>query len=84
MRSNPLLLIAAFTACAWLTPNTAATQDGTDAPAYVAHTDGTVVLEREGVAEAAAAGMPFLPGDALRSSRGRVEVLFAQRYEAGT
>ena len=34
------------------------------------------MLESEGQAQSAAAGEPFLPGDRLRTTRGRVEVLF--------
>ena len=49
-----------------------------DAPAYVAHVEGTVSLEREGRAEHAPLNMPLLSGDRLRTGGdGRVEVQFA-------
>ena len=59
-----------------LPPALAASQDGTEPPAYVAYVDGTVTLEREAVAEPATTGVPFLPGDRLLSTTGRAEVLF--------
>ena len=45
-------------------------------PAYVRIVDGHALLEREGNADTADAGMVFVPGDRLRTDRGRVEVLF--------
>ena len=48
-----------------------------DAPAHVAHVDGTVSLEREGRTDNAPLNMPLLSGDRLRTADGRVEVLFA-------
>jgi len=48
----------------------------TPAPAHLDYVDGTATLEREGQAETAAPGMPFVPGDRLQTTRGRVEVLF--------
>jgi len=46
------------------------------APAHVAFVDGTATLEREGRTEASALNMPLLTGDRLRTTDGRVEVLF--------
>jgi hypothetical protein len=46
------------------------------APAHVAFVDGTATLEREGRTETSALNMPLLSGDRLRTTEGRVEVLF--------
>src|SRR5688572_19473180 len=48
----------------------------TTAPAHLAFVDGSATLEREGQSEPADAGMPLVAGDRLRTTRGRVEVLF--------
>jgi hypothetical protein len=48
-----------------------------DIPAHIAVVDGRVTLEREGRAEDATENEPLLAGDRLRTTRGRVEVLFA-------
>lgn len=48
----------------------------TPTPAHVAFVDGSATLERDGQSESAASGMPLVPGDRLRTTRGRVEVLF--------
>jgi hypothetical protein len=47
------------------------------APAHVSYVEGTAVLEREGRAEDSPLNMPLLSGDRLKTSDGRVEVLFA-------
>jgi hypothetical protein len=47
------------------------------APAHVSFVEGTAVLEREGRVENAPLNMPLLSGDRLKTSDGRVEVLFA-------
>src|SRR5919197_5142253 len=46
------------------------------APAHVAFVDGAATLEREGRTETSALNMPLLSGDRLRTTDGRVEVLF--------
>src|SRR5262245_40682344 len=48
----------------------------TSAPAHLAYVEGAATLEREGQAETAVSGMPFVAGDRLQTTRGRVEVLF--------
>ena len=48
----------------------------TPVPAHLAYVDGTATLERDGQVETAVSGMPFVPGDRLQTTRGRVEVLF--------
>ena len=61
-------------------PLTGVAQDAdqpTNAPAHLSFVDGSATLEREGQAETAVSGMPFVPGDRLQTTRGRVEVLFA-------
>src|SRR5688572_5481624 len=47
------------------------------APAHVAYVEGTATLERDGRPEHAPLNMPLLSGDRLKTSDGRVEVLFA-------
>ncbi len=64
----------------FLTTSVASGQDvdqPTTSPAHVAVVDGAATLEREGQAETAVTGMPFVPGDRLQTTRGRVEVMFA-------
>jgi hypothetical protein len=46
------------------------------APAHIAHIDGAVTLEREGSVETASVNAPVIAGDRLRTTAGRVEVLF--------
>jgi hypothetical protein len=46
------------------------------APAHLAYVDGAASLDREGTIEPAGSGVPFVPGDRLRTDAGRVEVLF--------
>ncbi len=72
---TPLLLLAIL-----LTPPLpAAAQDALEqgAPAHLNIVEGQVTLDRETESLAAEIGMPLVPGDRLRSSRGRAEVLFA-------
>src|SRR6187402_273493 len=45
-------------------------------PAHIAIVDGSATLERERGIEAATPGLPMIPGDRLRTSGGRVELLF--------
>ena len=47
-----------------------------DVPAHISVVDGQVELEHDGKVERAEANMILLAGDRLRSSRGRLEVLF--------
>ncbi len=56
-------------------PAPAVAQDP-EPPAHLAYADGTVTLERESEAEEAGAGLVLLPGDRLRTSAGRAEILF--------
>jgi hypothetical protein len=48
----------------------------TPVPAHLAYVEGTATLERDGQAETAVSGMPFVPGDRVQTTRGRVEALF--------
>lgn len=58
-------------------PTFASAQDAPDAPpAHVSVVDGGALLERDGGSETAAASMPLLAGDRIRTQGGRVEVLF--------
>ncbi len=45
-------------------------------PASIAFVDGTVVLDRESSTEPVTTNLPFIPGDRLRATRGRVEISF--------
>ncbi len=45
-------------------------------PAHLAVVDGEVHVEHDGVAQPAVANVPFLPGDRLLTSEGRVEIFF--------
>src|SRR5438128_1105021 len=68
-----LSLIAVSGACA---PVVRA-QDAFDAPPpHVAIVDGAATLDREDLSEPATAGAPMVPGDRLRTERGRAELLF--------
>src|SRR5581483_7332346 len=75
-----LRLSFAVTLATWLSlPGSARAEDqfGVAAPpAHVAVVDGVATLEREDQRQTAAPGMPYLPGDRIRTERGRVEVLF--------
>ena len=55
-------------------------QESTDvaapAPAHVAYVDGTVTLERDGALDVATVNMPIVAGDRLRTTLGRIELLF--------
>ena len=48
-------------------------------PAYLRIVDGSALLERGADTDTADAGMVLVPGDRLRTDRGRVEVLFPDR-----
>jgi len=45
-------------------------------PAHIAFAEGNASLDREGQAQPVTSGLPFLPGDRLRTTGGRIEVLF--------
>jgi hypothetical protein len=55
---------------------TAGREQTQPAPAHLAYVEGDVSLEREGQAEAPTSGLPLIPGDRLRTSEGRAEILF--------
>lgn len=57
-------------------PLTAQTLSSQDPPAHIVVVDGEVTLERELDAPRADPGMPVVPGDRLRTDRGRVSLLF--------
>lgn len=66
--------IAAFLSCA-LTASVQA-QDIEVTPAHVSVVDGRASLLRDGQLEQLGTGMPFVPGDQLRTEAGRAEILF--------
>ena len=75
MRFLRTTLIFAALCCA-VAP-VARAQDSFEAPPpHVAIVDGTVTLDREDVTEPATGGVPMVPGDRLRTERGRAELLF--------
>jgi hypothetical protein len=45
-------------------------------PAHLWVVDGAVTIQREGVEEPAQSGVPLVPGDQLRTARGRAEAIF--------
>src|SRR5262245_27912387 len=51
-------------------------QESFDAPAHLSIIEGTATLDREDVTEPATGGMPLVPGDRLRTERGRAELMF--------
>jgi uncharacterized protein DUF6600/FecR-like protein len=67
-----LYLIAALL----VAPAYARAQSANQAPAHIDFVEGTATLEREGQADPAAPGVPFVPGDRVRTAGGRVEILF--------
>ena len=46
------------------------------APAHIRHVEGSATLERDGQIEAVTVNLPVVAGDRLRTSAGRVEILF--------
>ena len=72
MGSHRFVLTLVYAVVGFFAPAIAVAQDASEAPAHVAYVDGSVTLEHEGAAEPAISGMPFLPGDRLRSASGRV------------
>jgi uncharacterized protein DUF6600/FecR-like protein len=52
-------------------------QDSYDAPPpHLSVVEGTVTLDREDASDPATSGVPMVPGDRLRTERGRAELLF--------
>ena len=46
-------------------------------PAHIALVEGSATVDRDGLSQPAAPNAPFLPGDRLRTARGRAEAFFA-------
>jgi Family of unknown function (DUF6600)/FecR protein len=75
MRVARLALTCTSLCCLGVVPLRA--QDTFDQPPpHIAFVDGSATLDREDVSEPAAPGAPLVPGDRVRTARGRVEVLF--------
>jgi hypothetical protein len=51
-------------------------QEPTAPPAHIAVVDGAATIDRDGHSAPAASNVPFVPGDHLRTTTGRVDVLF--------
>jgi len=77
-RVAPILQTAILTSALTLlsAPVPAQGQDSFAAPAHIDFVDGHASLEREGQLEPVDAGMLFITGDRLRTTTGRVEVIF--------
>jgi len=58
------------------TPSSAQDLPAQETPAYLRIVEGSALLQRDVDTDTADVGMPFVPGDRLRTSRGRVEILF--------
>jgi hypothetical protein len=71
--TTPWVVGAAFLVIA---PAAAAQDLSSDPPAHVAFVDGSATLYRENQTEPATAGVPVIPGDRIRTNRGRVNILF--------
>jgi hypothetical protein len=52
-------------------------QENVEPPAHVAFVDGSAVLERDGRVDDSPENMPLLAGDRVRTTAGRVEIIFA-------
>jgi hypothetical protein len=78
LRSLGFSLPLYATALLLTAPHGALAQDPaqTTAPPHLAFVDGHATLERDGQAESATPGVPLIPGDRLRTERGRLEILF--------
>ena len=75
--SQPALRLSLYLIVAILVaPAHARAQSANQAPAHIDFVEGTATLEREGQADPAAPGVPFVPGDRIRTEGGRVEILF--------
>src|SRR5262245_34868261 len=74
MRISPIVFIAA-TLLAFGVPHVLA-QESTAAPAHISFVEGTVTLDRGGEVEAVALNMPVVEGDRVRTSAGKVQILF--------
>src|SRR6266481_3019798 len=57
-------------------PYPPAQQEASEPPPYIALVDGAATVERDGQSQPAVANVPFVPGDRLRTTTGRVELLF--------
>src|SRR4029077_10336308 len=71
-----LPMFALVASLAWTSTVHAQESPNLAAPAHVAYVEGTVTLERDGALEAAIANMPIVAGDRLRTTVGRIELLF--------
>jgi len=76
--TRPLAFLPA--ACAVLTVlclTPASARADEEPPAHIAVVDGSAVVEHEASAEPAVPNVPLVPGDRVRTDRGRVEILFS-------
>ena len=71
-----LLTFSTLAAILLAGPAVRAGRDAQPEPAHVASVDGNVMIDRDGQADAADVNVPIVPGDRLRTSVGRVEIMF--------
>jgi hypothetical protein len=69
--------LTSFCAAALLLSTTAFAQQQAPPPAHVSYVEGSATVEHDGETEPAVLNMPIVDGDRLRTSNGRVEVMFA-------
>jgi hypothetical protein len=74
MRISPIVFIAS-SLLAFGVPR-ALPQEQTAAPAHVSIIEGTATIDRGGEVEAVALNMPVVEGDRIRTSAGRMEIVF--------
>lgn len=75
-RLRPVMIVLAVLIAMSVSPSAFAQGTAEQAPAHIAVVDGATMLEREAEIQDAAAGVPFVPGDRLRTEAGRAEILF--------
>lgn len=77
-RFSPVTSPVVVLVLAFLYPAAALGQNSVEPgpPANIAFVDGTALLDRESSTEPVTVNAPFIPGDRLRTSRGRIEISF--------
>lgn len=74
--ASSLFALLACTLCVARASGAPAQEPPPTPPAHIAVVDGAATIDRDGRAAPAAANAPFVPGDHLRTTTGRVDVLF--------
>ena len=68
--------VTCLAVCGGFVPAAAAQDQFDTSPPYIALVDGEAIFERETVFDPAVQDQPLVPGDRLRTTRGRVEIVF--------